>query len=108
MSARQGNLDDMSATCTHSPAFATTRPQLPRDVELGRLFADLSAELTRAVDPDTVTAAVASITAAALRLGAREWWVGWDSWSSRSGRSGTVSPPTDSARTFTMFGIREE
>ena len=95
----------MSATCTHAPASATTLPELPRDVELGRLFADLAAELTRAVDPDAVTAAVASLTTVALRLGARESWLGWDSWSSRSG---TTSPPTDSARTFTMFGIREE
>ena len=100
----------MSATCTHSPA-ATTRPQLPRDVEFGRLFADLAAELTRAVDPDAVTAAVASLTTVALRLGTRESWEAWDSWSSwssRSSRSGTVSPPTVPARTFTMFGIREE
>ena len=95
----------MSATCTHAPASATTLPELPRDVELGRLFADLAAELTRAVDPDAVTAAVASLTTVALRLGARESWLGWDSWSSRSG---TTSAPTDSAGTFTMFGIRKE
>jgi predicted choloylglycine hydrolase len=95
----------MTATLTHPDAYATTLPQVSRDIEFGRLFADLAAELARAVDADAVTAAVESLTTAALRLGDRESWAAWDSWSSRSG---TTPPPTDSVRSFTLFGIREE
>ncbi|RYP82132.1 peptidase C45 [Nocardioides guangzhouensis] len=38
-------------------------------------------------------------------MGSRESWAAWDSWSSGTG---TASPPTDSARSFTLVGIREE
>jgi predicted choloylglycine hydrolase len=93
---RQGNVDAMSTTCTHPP--------LPSDVEFGRLFADLAAELARAVDPEAVSAAVESLTSVALRIGSSESWATWDS---RSGRTGTASPSTGSARSFTLFGIRE-
>ena len=50
-------------------------------------------------------AAVESLTAAALRLGAQDSWPAWDSWSSGAG---TETPLTGSSRSFTLFGIREE
>ena len=92
-------------TCQSPAPSLPPPPRFPGDVELARLFADLAAELARAVDPDAVTAAVETLITVALRLGARESWAAWDSWSSRSE---TASPPTDSARSFTLFGIREE
>lgn len=95
----------MPATRTHLSACATTLRQVPRDLEVARTFTDLAAELARAVDPDAVTAAVESLITVALRLGTRESWAAWDSWSSRSE---TASPCTDSARAFTLFGIREK
>ena len=95
----------MSATCTLTPARATTLPQRTPELDSARTFADLGAELARAVDPDAVTAAVESLITVALRLGARESWAAWDSWSSRNE---TPSAATDSTRSFTMFGIREE
>ncbi len=87
----------MSATCTRPPAC---EPESAHHT-----FADLAAELARAVDPDAVTAAVESLVTLALRWGTRETWAAWDSWSSPSE---TASPPTDSARSFTLFSIREE
>ncbi|MGZ4459787.1 MAG: C45 family autoproteolytic acyltransferase/hydrolase [Nocardioidaceae bacterium] len=95
----------MPTTCAHPPAPTTTLPELPRDVDLGRLFADLAAELARAVDQDAITAAVEALTAVALRLGTEGSWPAGDS---SSGRSGIASPPSDGARSFTLFGIREE
>ncbi len=50
-------------------------------------------------------AAVESLTTVALRLGSREWWAAWDSWDDWSG---TGAPTQDPARSFTLFGIREE
>jgi predicted choloylglycine hydrolase len=93
----------MTATRTRPHAHAAT--QVSRDIELSRLFADLAAELARAADPAAVTAAVESLAAAALRLAEREAWPAWDSWSSGSG---SAPPRTDSVRSFTLFGIREE
>jgi len=95
----------MTATCTRPPARATTLPQVPRELDSSRTFADLAADLARAVDPDAFTAAVESLVSVALRLGTQESWTDWDSWSSRSG---TTSPDTASARSFTLFSIREE
>ncbi len=48
--------------------------------------------------------AVESLTTVALRLGSREWWAAWDSWEDWRG---TAANPDDSARSFTLFGIRE-
>ncbi|MEO7350955.1 MAG: C45 family peptidase [Marmoricola sp.] len=95
----------MSTTCTHPPALANTRHRPPSDVDLGLLFADLADGISRADGPAEVMAAVESLTAVALRLGTRELWTDWDNWSDWNG---TDSPPDDSTRSFTLFGIREE
>ena len=101
----------MSTLCTHPPVSAVTLPRPSRDVDPGRLFADLAADLARAVDPDAVTAAVESLTTAALSLGAQESWAAWEPWADSdrwSSGTGTASPRTDPARSFTLFGMREE
>ena len=95
----------MQATCTDTCALATVPRQLPHDLDFGRLFVDLATEFARVVDPEEVAAAVESLTAVALRLGTPESWTAWESW---SGQAGTAAPSSDSARSFTMFGIREE
>jgi predicted choloylglycine hydrolase len=97
----------MTTTRSRPPAFATATSPLPHDADLGRLFADLAAEVARAADPEAVTAAVESLTTVALRLGAcapREAWESWDRWSSCDE---LAAPPVDVARSFTLFGIRE-
>ena len=95
----------MSATCTHPSPIATTTRHDPTDSDPGRLFTDLAAELSRAVDPDQIASAVESLTTAALRLVTRESWSAWDSWRDRRD---STSGQTQSAGRFTMFGIREE
>jgi predicted choloylglycine hydrolase len=94
----------MPATRTHSAALASSRSQCSRDVQLGQPFVDLTAEVARAVDPNAITAAVQSLIAVALRLGTPESWTAWGSWGSESG---TATHSTDSAGSFTLFGIRE-
>ncbi len=95
----------MPATYADFSAPAPALAELPRDQDFGRLFCDLAAEFARAVDPDALAAAVESLTTVALRLGTPESWGAWDS---RSGQCGGTAPSSDSARSFTMFGIREE
>lgn len=93
---------------------STSPPPLRYDADLGRLFADLGAELGRATDPDDVTAAVESLVATALRLGTRECWAAWDNWSGWNEPATEIAPtpaaptPSESARSFTLYGIREE
>lgn len=94
---------------------APTSPHPLHDgAHLGRVFADLGAELGRATDPAGVTAAVESLVATALRLGTRECWATWDSWSGWNEPATEISPteapptPSESARSFTLHGIREE
>ena len=97
----------MTTTCSRPTVSATATSPLPRDADLGRLFADLAAEVARAADPEAVTAAVESLTTVALRLGGRtprEPWESWDRWSCRGE---LPAPPVDVARSFTLFGIRE-
>lgn len=93
---------------------APTSPHPLHDgAHLGRLFADLGAELGRAADPADVTATVESLVATALRLGTRECWATWDSWSGWNEPATEISPteapptPSGSARSFTLHGIRE-
>ncbi|MET1059486.1 MAG: C45 family peptidase [Nocardioides sp.] len=93
----------MPTACTQP--CATALLPFSRDVDIGRLFADLAADLARAADPDAVTAAVESLTTVALRMGTRESWTAWDGWSSGTA---IASPRGDSARSFTLTGIREE
>ena len=93
----------MSVSCAHRPAPSVTVPELPTDLDLGRTFTELAAELARASDPDALSRAVESLMTAALRLADPESWPVWDSWSAAA-----ESPSSDSARSFTLFGIREE
>jgi hypothetical protein len=58
----------MSPTCSGHSASAATLPQFSRDVDFGRLFADLAADISRAADADALTAAVQSLTTVALRM----------------------------------------
>jgi predicted choloylglycine hydrolase len=103
----------MTTTRSRPPAFATATSPLPHDADLGRLFADLAAEVARAADPEAVTAAVESLTTVALRLGARapreawESWSSWGSWSSWSSCGELPARPVDVTGPFTLFGIRE-
>ena len=69
------------------------------------MFTDLADELARAVDPDELAAAVESLTAVALRVGTPESWVAWDAF---IGQGDGTAPSRALARSFTMFGIREE
>jgi predicted choloylglycine hydrolase len=97
----------MTTTCSRPTVSATATSPLPRDADLGRLFADLAAEVARAADPEAVTAAVEALTTVALRLGGRtprEPWESWDRWSCRGE---LPAAPVDVARSFTLFGIRE-
>ena len=97
-------------TRTHPPTFATMTPR-SCDRDFGRLFGDLAAELSGAVDADALTAAVESLTTVAISLGTPEWWAPWESWASWDSSSdwtGPQSPAIDPPRSYTLFGIREE
>src|SRR5215213_6935558 len=86
------------------PAVTIRMPsELPLDVDFGRIFTVLAAELARTVDPDAVRAAVEAFATVGVRLGTRDSWAAWDSWTSRSA---TAPPANDSVRSFTLFGIR--
>jgi predicted choloylglycine hydrolase len=95
----------MTPTCSGPSASAATLPQFSRDVDFGRLFADLAADISRAADADALTAAVQSLTTVALRMGSPELWADRDSW---TGSAETASPHTESVRSFTLFGFRED
>lgn len=94
----------MTATYADHPALPSTLPDLPTGLEIGRSFAELGAEVARAVDPAALTRAVESLTTAAIRLGAPEAWATRDPWSGL----GLASPSSGTHRSFTMFGIREK